>query len=271
LVIPSYVTAERVDVHMDFSQLTEDMLCHDMDPVADVDSLGLTRFPLLTEAEVATGLTNNSLLQSNTNGYLACEPGDNTWCDLSEFNFGGTYYDAVSVYAESGGVYLLVVATGSKPGQGGLFLAFLQPRASSDVTDVKFENDCGVVDYGVDLESLTKPSVPANGPWVIDWSNVSATGNGQPVSPGKLDEVLVGHYTETPAEIQERFTDLELMASELYKLELTGGTDADLSGLADVDGNAFPGFTPDGTWILGLRCTSCTNPAPIFLTVVSVE
>lgn len=271
LVIPSFQTAEHVDVHMDFSALTVDMLCHDMDPVADVDTLGLTRFPRLTQDEVATGLTNNSLLQADTNGYLSCEPGDETSCELSEFNFGGTFYDAIPTYDEAGGVYLLVVATGSTPGQGGLYLAFLEPLASSVETNVSLTDDCGVVDYDVNMESLSKLELPAEGPWEIDWSNVSISGNGQPVVPGKLDEVLVGHYTQTPAEIQAQFTDLEPLASELYKLELTGGTDADLSGLADADGKAFPGFTTDGTWVLGLRCTSCTNPAPIFLTVIDVK
>lgn len=271
LVIPSFQTAEHVDVHMDFSPLTVDMLCHDMDPVADVDNLGLTRFPRLTQAEVATGLTNNSLLQADTNGYLSCEPGDATSCELSDFNFGGTFYDAIPTYDEAGGVYLLVAATGSTPGQGGLFLAFLEPLAASSETNVSLQDDCGVVDYDVNMESLAKLELPAAGPWAIDWSEVSISGNGQPVVPGKLDEVLVGHYTETPAEIQAQFTDLEPLAKELYKLELTGGTDADLSGLADADGGAFPGFTTDGTWVLGLRCTSCTNPAPIFLTVIDVK
>ena len=271
LVIPSFQTAEHVDVHMDFSALTVDMLCHDMDPVADVDTLGLTRFPRLTQDEVATGLTNNSLLQADTNGYLSCEPGDETSCELSEFNFGGTFYDAIPTYDEAGGVYLLVAATGSTPGQGGLYLAFLEPLASSVETNVNLTDDCGVVDYDVNMEGLTKLELPAEGPWEIDWSNVSISGNGQPVVPGKLDEVLVGHYTQTPAEIQAQFTDLEPLASELYKLELTGGTDANLAGLADADGNPFPGFTTDGTWVLGLRCTSCTNPAPIFLTVIDVK
>ncbi len=271
LVISSFQTAEHVDVHIDFSALTLDMLCHEMSPVTDVDTLGLTRFPLLTQLQVAQGLTNNSLLQANTNGYLACEPEDATDCYLSDFNFGGTVYDAIPTYDASGGVYLLSVSKGNTPSQGGLFLAFLEPVAESTVTEVSLQNDCGLVDYDVDMESLAKLELPAAGPWNIEWSNVSISGNGQPVVPGKLDEVLVGHYTQTPAEIQAQFTDLEPLAAELYKLELTGGTDADLAGLADADGNAFTGFTTDGTWVLGLRCTSCTNPAPLFLTVVDVK
>jgi hypothetical protein len=28
------------------------------------------------------------------------------------------------------------------------------------------------------------------------------------------------------------------------------------------------GVTPDGTWVLALRCSTCANPAPRFLTLL---
>lgn len=267
LVIPEYVTAEKQDITIDFSALTDDMLCHEMDPVADVDNLGLTRFPHMDEAEVSAGLTNNSLLQSDTNGYVSCEPGDRTSCKLSEFNFGGTAYNTVEVYEEAGGTFLIVVANGFDPGQGALFLAFLKPTPGSDVMEANLTPTCDVVDYDVDLTAMTHLALPA-APSCIDWSALTIAGNGEPVVPGKLDEILIGHYTETPDELDDQFTDIEILASEFYTLELTGGTDADLSGAASADGTAFTGFTTEGTWLLGLRCTSCTNPAPIFMTVV---
>lgn len=267
LVIPEYITAEKEDIKIDFSALTDDMLCHEMDPVADVDNLGLTRFPHMDEQEVSSGLTNNSLLQSNTNGYVSCEPGDETFCMLSDFSFGGTAYNTVEVYEEAGGTFLIVVANGYDPGQGALFLAFLKPTPGSDVTEVYLTPTCDVVDYDVDLTAMTHLALPA-APSCIDWSGLTIAGNGEPVVPGKLDEILIGHYTQTPDELDDQFTDIELLASEFYTLELTGGTDADLTGAASADGTPFGGFTTDGTWLLGLRCTSCTNPAPIFMTVV---
>ena len=34
------------------------------------------------------------------------------------------------------------------------------------------------------------------------------------------------------------------------------------------DGEPFTGFTGEGTWILALRCSTCSNPAPPFATVL---
>lgn len=269
LNIPTYTTAEYQDVTLNFGQLSDDMLCHPMDPVADVDSLGLTRFPNLGWDEIAVGLTNNSLLQADTNGYVSCEPGDATHCKLSEFTFAGTAYDVVSVYGQAGGSFLLSIATGFDPGQGALYLAFLDPQPTSDVTSVEMLPACDVVDYDVDLEVATPLKMPA-GCTQIDWSGLTVAGNGEPLLPSKLDQILVGHYRSlTPGEIDDQFTDVEVLADELYTLELTGGTTADLSGLVTADGQAFEGFTDEGTWLLGLRCTAgCTNPAPMFMTVV---
>ena len=40
--------------------------------------------------------------------------------------------------------------------------------------------------------------------------------------------------------------------------------------LLSLNDFCFPeyGFTADGTWILGLTCSTCANPAPLFLTVL---
>ncbi|MBM4367853.1 MAG: hypothetical protein FJ102_16695 [Deltaproteobacteria bacterium] len=271
LNIPSYETAELVDIHFDWSGLDKDMLCHDMDPVADIDSAGLTRFPFLTETEVAEGLTNNSLLQSDTSGYVSCEPGDRTECWLSEFSFGGTPYDTINVYKEDGGTFLFNLQTGTEPGQGARFVAFLQPRATSDVTELFFTPNCEVAQMEVEFEALTPVELSMDGPWTIEWSKLSIAGNGLPVIPGDLDEVMVASYDGYElSDLEAQFIDLDLIATDLYTLQLDGGTEATLSGLVNAEGEAFPGFTTDQTWLLALRCTSCTNPAPVFMSVVKV-
>lgn len=270
LNIPAYETAELVDIHFDWSGLEKDMLCHDMDPVADIDSLGLTRFPLLSEEEVAEGLTNDSLLQSDTSGYVACEPGDRTECWLSEFSFGGTPYDTIGVYME-GDTFLFNLQTGTEPGQGARFVAFLQPRASSDVTELLFTPNCDVAQMSVDFEALEQVEIPATGPWTVEWSKLSISGNGLPVIPGDLDEVMVASFDGFEiTDLEEQFIDLDLVATDLWTLQLDGGTEATLSGLVNADGEGFPGFTTDQTWLIALRCTSCTNPAPVFMSVVKV-
>ena len=48
---------------------------------------------------------------------------------------------------------------------------------------------------------------------------------------------------------------------------MAGELVADLA-LATGDDGDFTGFTDGGTWVLALMCSSCSNPAPLFLTVV---
>ncbi len=271
LDIPAYVTAELVDIHFDWSGMDKDMLCHDMDPVADVDSVGLTRFPLLAQDDVGGGLTNNSLKQSDTNGYVSCEPGDRTECWLSEFSFGGTAYNTIEVYEEGGGTFLFNLQTGTQPGQGARFVAFLEPTTTSDVTELVLEPTCDIVSMEFDLTALAPLDVPATGPWTVDWSLLSVSGNGLPVIPGDLDEVMVASYDGlSTEELSEQFLDLDLLATDLYTLQLDGGTQATLGGLVTADGKGFEGFTTDQTWLLALRCNTCTNPSPVFMTVVNV-
>mgnify|MGYP005741916403 CR=1 FL=1 len=43
----------------------------------------------------------------------------------------------------------------------------------------------------------------------------------------------------------------------------SGTTGFDLATLS-----GFTGFSGDGIWILALTCSTCANPAPLFLTVL---
>jgi hypothetical protein len=59
----------------------------------------------------------------------------------------------------------------------------------------------------------------------------------------------------------------ELLAEPLYVWSVSGTTDLDLATPTDA-GETFRGFDDVGTWVLALGCTTCANPAPLFLTVV---
>ena len=64
------------------------------------------------------------------------------------------------------------------------------------------------------------------------------------------------------------FLELEELAAELYTMEHSGGLGSDLSELRDAQGRNFEGFSGEGTWLFSLRCETCANPAPLFLTVL---
>jgi hypothetical protein len=91
---------------------------------------------------------------------------------------------------------------------------------------------------------------------------------GAPFDLTQVTSAIVGHYTQTPAQLEGQFLDLETVATELYRADIPSGTKLDFTMLMDANGAPFPGVTSDGTWLVGLRCGMCRNPAPWYMTVL---
>jgi len=96
-------------------------------------------------------------------------------------------------------------------------------------------------------------------------------GLGHPFKDGYVTSAVVGHYTETPAQLEAKFLDLNLIAqpNQYYMADLTSSTMLDFTTLKDKDtGAAFPGVDDTGTWLVGLICGNCRNPAPWYMTIL---
>ena len=270
VAVPSLVTASGQDVEICWDQIQSDIQCHDIDPILDLDNVGLARFPHKTQEDVEAGLSANSLLQADIDGYVEWNTDHATSCiQLSTLSFFGTYIDVPNAYVADGGTYMLMLTEGVEPGVGARIITFLEPSLESDVTHVDVPDSCGILDFTATLEDLTPLPVPAGGPWIVDWSTLTQDGIGATLLLENIDRLMIAFYQgKTPAELQGQFLDLEIITDATYELELEGGTTADLTDAVGASGN-FSGFTGDGTWLLALFCGRCYNPAPVFLTVVS--
>ena len=92
---------------------------------------------------------------------------------------------------------------------------------------------------------------------------------GNPWTQRSVDEVMIGHYSLTRAELTAQFLGLENIADELYRGPVVAGATVDLTTLIDeTTGALFAGIDGTGTWILALNCKECSNPAPWFLTIL---
>jgi hypothetical protein len=91
---------------------------------------------------------------------------------------------------------------------------------------------------------------------------------GNTFTPTSITSALLANYTQTPAELEAKFLDLELIAATLYKTNIDTGTTVDFSSLKDSNGNAFSGIDGTGTWIVALQCGGCRNPAPWYLSIL---
>jgi len=274
LSIPSIETATGADLDICWSDLVSDLQCHPVAPQPDLDNLALLRFLRLTHDAVEDRLTSGQLAQSEIDGYLEYHTDHATTCaKLSSMSFFGTPIEIEEEYRESSEhSYMLLLAEGTTPGVGARGMTFVTPTASSTNTRVDVPSGCGLLEASADIASATPVSIPAQGPWTIDWRNLTRDGGGNPIVFENIDGVLIGFYAGmTVAELQSDILDLELNATTLWQLPLTGGRTADLARARQRDNDAaFPGFarSEPGVWVMGLMCSTCQNPAPVVLTVL---
>jgi hypothetical protein len=268
LEIDAIALKELSDPVFDWSELTTDLQGHSLDPVDDVDSASVVVFRDLSEEDVEWGLSTNTLDQSSVALFVSLEIGSSTQAQLSDFTLFGNDVDVEQYFEEGYGTWLLTLNTGTEPGVGTRIAAFISPSAEAEDERLDLVDGTASLTVDASLTGLTGPAIPAQDPEVIiDWSKVLTDGQGGEFQPGSIDLVTIGRYDDMSAEeLEADFLDLELLADEQWELHLYG-TEAALGELSNETGN-FPGVEPDSTWVLALRCSLCTNPAPPFLTLL---
>ncbi len=274
LSIPIIETASGVDIDICWADLVEDIQCHELDPLADLDQVSMLRLLNVTEGEVEDHIEADDLPQSAVDGYVSVEANHESTCTkLSAMTLLGTEIDVSTEYVENdSNTYMLLFASGLTIGQGARSMAFLQPSEDSDVTRVDVGSGCGLLEFTADLSSASAVPVSEKGPYVLDWSGMSKDSQGKTIIFQDIDRVVLGFYAGmSVGDIEENIFDLELMATELYEIDHDGGRSTELSLAIERDSEAaFDGFErdEDGVWLVGLLCSTCRNPAPLVLSVL---
>jgi hypothetical protein len=168
--------------------------------------------------------------------------------------------------------YTVVVSTGTMLGRGTRMIQAFKLDPSSTNTMVAVTPTSTELDYTVDLEALTPTPMPAGNPNItIEWGGMTVNAHGHEFIPLDITEVRVAHYAETVSELEARFLDLDMLATDTWTGEVLAGTNVSLSGVMNTraGGPAFTGIDNNGTWIIALTCGRCRNPAPWYLSVVT--
>jgi hypothetical protein len=203
---------------------------------------------------------------------------------LSDLDNFGTAVNIFDEFQEGEKVYLMMWATGEDAGTGARAMAFLRPTADSPNTEVHADltTSCnpdtgeGILDF---TAAFQEPLVIPAGQTLISWSDVDTDGLGNTFFRNNVDRVLLAFYAgRTPEMLASEIFDLEMIATDMWDISTSEGARTvnllnaihlDADGQRE-DGVFFEGFDgyPEGTWILGLLCTFCQNPAPLVLTVL---
>jgi hypothetical protein len=275
----------------DWSAMTQDFLKHPISG-ADINTVSVLIFgPGVPLSALAPKLNADTLTPQDV--FVVPPPsvmpsGGQTSAMLYDFTLNGTpipqstfdsYFnpdDAANGLPASSYSFMVAAASGTTIGSGFRMLQTMQLDSSSSNTIVKLTNDSTKLTYNANLHSLTITGVPAGTAGLtLDWSDMVSRGAknalGATFKDGYVTNAIVGHYTETPAELEAKFLDLNLIAKpgEYYQAALTSSTMLDFSTLKDMSsGASFPGVDDTGTWLLGLICGNCRNPAPWYMTIL---
>jgi hypothetical protein len=274
------------DLHFDWGGVTTDFLGHAVNPVTDFTTI----FVLLVNLPSATledQLDNDTFSTSSVQitPPPQFQPNGVTSGSLYEdFTAGGEmitptkaapYFDA-SMWTPANSTFAVVAQTGVNLGTNIHMLQSFELDTSSTNTNLTLTNSSTTLTYTANLHDLHPTGVPANTAALsIDWSQIqtNALGNSFGNSPGypttNITSAIVGHYTQSLSQLESQFLDLETIAQELYTAPVKYGAMLDFTTLVDSAGNPFTGITTDGTWLVGLRCGNCQNPAPWYLTVLA--
>ena len=279
ITLPPIKVKPNSELTLDWGGVTADISRHAVDPKKDITLVTVLAWDIplsLLEDEM-----NKDTAQSRD---LVVVPisyptdGNATSASLFDFTLSGTvvdhatilgYFDA-DAYPPDANTYTLMASIGTTPGEGiKMIQAFLLDPTSTNTT-VKVASDSTQLAFTANLKDLTPTWIPSKQSAItLDWSSMKTNALNNDFTSGKIQRVLVGHYTLTPAELStDKFLDLETLATELYIGNIKKGSKIDFSSLVDNNNKSFSGITNDGTWLVALQCTSCHNPAPWYLTIL---
>jgi len=278
LTFPPVAVAPNMELTFNWGGVNKDFVGHTVDPRADIDMVLVMMFDLTLQGLQDKVNADTLIMRDFTTLPLRVDTdGVSTSAKLFSFTLNGTvitpdmitpYFDAAA-YPPDTHTYALMAATGMTLGQGTRMIQSFRLDPASVNTTVTLSPQSTQLSYTADLHTLKPVGVPAGQAAVtLDWKEMKTNALGNEFILGNVTDAIVGHYTQTPAELEAKFLDLELIATDLYRGQIATGTVVDFSMLKTDGGKSFTGIDGTGTWIVALRCGGCRNPAPWYLSVL---
>ncbi len=283
ITLPPVTVKSMANLTFTWNQVSMDFLLHPLSPTSDLNTISvlLWQLPL---ADLESKLNADTLSQMD----LVVVPppswpapgattGGATQANLHDFTVNGTPiaaadYDSFfdpALYPPSQYSYMVAAATGTTIGQGFRMIQSFNLAAGASATTVALTNASTKLTYHANLHSLTITGVPGGTPnLMLDSGQMKTNALGAMFAQGYITSAIVGHYNETPSQLEAKFLDLATIATNYYRADIPSGSVLDFTTLRDGNGAAFPGVDDKGTWLVGLICGNCRNPAPWYMTIL---
>ena len=282
LTIPVAPTAPGANLTTCWTMLKTDLLGHPVDSTStttNIESVNFLQVVKLTQeqiaAEFAAGTFDTSTSVKLVRSFRVDDAPKGTTCAaLSAFHSGQDYLGPQDyvVPTDPNTNYLLLFAHGVVPGQGTKTMTFIAPTTGSAVSEVDAPEGKPLLQFAADLDK-PKVNIPAAGPWVIEWSQLTQDGMRGDVIYQNIDSLLLGFYPGMGvADLQAQALDYDrIPTATIYHVAiLDGARSVDLATAQTDAGQAFSGFSQtNGVWAVALQCSTCYLPSPIAVVILN--
>lgn len=144
--------------------------------------------------------------------------------------------------------------------------------ASSSGTSVDITDESSSVTWSGALDGTVLETTGGQDLYTVDWSGLGNDALGKPYDPYVGDELFIGRFDgQAPADLADDLTSLEQAATVWFTMDVERETDARLDLARDGTNSPFTGFTAGETWVIGVTCTTCLSPFPLWAAVVDVN
>ena len=257
------------DFCVDWSAMTTDIRGRPLVP-SEIEQVLLVIFDKDEQTLVSEIVDDNYVPAAGSEPYVFDNVDGGTEACLSEMSALGVPFPLEELVASEGRTWLLSLIKlpdGRKDVQQTMVIV---PSASAPASDAVFEDGLSSIALDVSLDAPPIETGADLGPYTLDWSRLKKDTNGKPWDNLVGDQLFIVNYDGTPADIEADFLLFDYNATAVYDLSVRGKTSARLDEAADAQGNPFPGFTTDGTWVVGITCSTCISPVPLAMAVVNV-
>ncbi len=284
LTVASVDVMPNSDLTVDWSGLTKDFNGRPLDPMADIQSVGLLVWNM--PADEFHMKLNQDALQGQftyTTPLLAFTMGSVTSANVFSFvpptaMDGSEMLDPEQILPflsaedvdQDAVTYTVMPMGGTAIGRDVKAIMRFRLNPDSTNTTINVSDDSTSLTWEADLDRGAPVHIPAGTSNIlVNWRRTMEKNVlGNDWVRGKISEVVVGKYLMTPAELSQRFLEVETLGDKFFTGEVTAGDELELSTLTDAAGAPFGGIDSEGTWILALRCGTCGNPAPWYVSVL---
>jgi len=290
LKITSVPVPAGEDVQVCWDKLTTDIQGHTLDPAKDINDVSFIRVVSGDSTAVEKLLNDGNLQANNIDGdwdiQFKTGKADNQCVKLSDLTQvatgdTGTHLDPKTNFTTDSKItYLMVIANGTAIGFGARSMVILTTDPSSTTSMVDVTNTTATLSYTATLAKDHPVEVTAGDLPRVDWSAVTTGGAGQAVEKNDVSSVLVGFYEgASPADLEKNFLNLDQKTgtypgapTKSWEVAVKSGQSIDLAAAQGRNNEgAFTGFDSGGatgSWIMGMFCELCQNPAPVIVTLV---